>query len=338
MNKLGIILLAIGTISTGCLNSMFTKYQDNQKVDKIHKFEQPVLQTLQMFIGEMCAFVVIFGRRGTEFRDNLDWKQRVWLGIPALCDVLGTTLMHLGLIYTPVSIYQMVRGVLVLFVGMLSVLFLGRKISRVEWGALCAIVLGITIVGWASSTPGDSDAASNSSSGERVLFGIGLILAAQIFTAGQFVVEEYLLSRFEIESLELVGFEGLFGATITATLMVLGNLVTGNNGGIFDIGNALDQLFGHSAILLSSILIMLSIFSFNFLGISLTKYLSATSRSTIDSCRTLMVWILSMIIGWESFKFGQLVGFVILVCGTLVFNGLEVEWMFSRRGSYQAVN
>ena len=66
------------------------------------------------------------------------------LWFPALCDLTGTTvrpilasllprsfspqLMNIGLLYTPVSIYQMTRGSLVLFVGILSVLFLHRHL------------------------------------------------------------------------------------------------------------------------------------------------------------------------------------------------------------------
>lgn len=36
--------------------------------------------------------------------------------------------MNVGLLYTPVSIYQMTRGALVLFVGILSVIFLRRRL------------------------------------------------------------------------------------------------------------------------------------------------------------------------------------------------------------------
>ncbi len=43
------------------------------------------------------------------------------------CDC-ALQLMNIGLLYTPVSIYQMTRGALVLFVGILSVLFLHRKL------------------------------------------------------------------------------------------------------------------------------------------------------------------------------------------------------------------
>jgi len=59
---------------------------------------------------------------------------------------------------------------------------------------------------------------------------------------------------------------------------------------------------------------------FNFFGLSVTRSISATSRSTIDTCRTLFIWIVSLGLGWESFKWLQVVGFALLVWGTGVFN------------------
>ena len=41
--------------------------------------------------------------------------------------------MNVGLLYTPVSIYQMTRGALVLFVGILSVLFLRRRLHLYQY-------------------------------------------------------------------------------------------------------------------------------------------------------------------------------------------------------------
>ena len=72
------------------------------------------------------------------------------LWLPALCDLTGTTvrnpsppavqfcdlgaqLMNVGLLYTPVSIYQMTRGALVLFVGILSVVFLRRRLHLYQY-------------------------------------------------------------------------------------------------------------------------------------------------------------------------------------------------------------
>lgn len=52
---------------TGCSNTLLTKWQDQQCVRncddpdprKREHFEQPVIQTLQMFIGEMGCWLVI---------------------------------------------------------------------------------------------------------------------------------------------------------------------------------------------------------------------------------------------------------------------------------------
>jgi hypothetical protein len=61
---------------------------------------------------------------------------------------------------------------------------------------------------------------------------------------------------------------------------------------------------------------------FNFFGLSVTRSVSATSRSTIDTCRTLFIWIVSLGLRWESFKWLQVVGFAMLVYFTFLFNGI----------------
>lgn len=67
---------------------------------------------------------------------------------------------------------------------------------------------------------------------------------------------------------------------------------------------------------------MISIGGFNFFGLSVTKTVSATARSTIDTCRTLFIWIVSLGLGWESFKWLQILGFALLVYGTFLFNDI----------------
>lgn len=63
-----------------------------------------------------------------------------------------------------------------------------------------------------------------------------------------------------------------------------------------------------------------SIAGFNMTGVMITKYASAAQRSTVDTCRTLVIWCVFLIAGKERFLFGQLVGFFLLVLGTLVYN------------------
>lgn len=52
----------------------------------------------------------------------------------------------------------------------------------------------------------------------------------------------------------------------------------------------------------------------------ITKYASAAQRSTIDTCRTMIIWAVFLALGKEKFLAGQLAGFAILLFGTLVYN------------------
>ena len=77
-------------------------------------------------------------------------------------------------------------------------------------------------------------------------------------------------------------------------------------------------------LIIESICIVISIGAFNVCGIAVTKYASSAQRATIDSCRTLFIWIVSLGLGWETFFLGQLFGFIILVSGTLIYNEILV--------------
>ena len=101
--------------------------------------------------------------------------------------------MNVGLLFVPVSVYQMVRGALVLFVGLFSVMFLGRRLSGSQWGALTTVMLGVAIVGLSGAlrpTPPDGEIEpammADAPDPAKVTLGIGIILFAQMFTASQF--------------------------------------------------------------------------------------------------------------------------------------------------------
>lgn len=336
------IVIVAGTIVCGTSNSILTKFQDNQCVRNCNDidpskhilFEQPAIQTLQMFIGEMCIYSVYYTLYKSPFSKRQGYTQpeadatpstpyrRLVLAIPSVCDMLATSLMNIGLVYTPVSIYQMTRGAVVLFVAFFSTLFLGRHIKRHEWIALVFVTFGVALVGYSGS-----GASSDQRNPELVPFGISLILVAVALQATQFVIEEKILSHFLLTPLELVYTEGFFGVVILMTMMLMLNFTVQCFESkeqflrsAFNLGESLSQTFSLKYIIESSLFIMICISCFNFCGISLTHHLSATSRSTVDSCRTTLVWLIAMILGWEKFDVIQFIGFVILVYGTLWFN------------------
>src|SRR4051812_23106758 len=119
--------------------------------------------------------------------------------------------MNVGLIYTTASVYQMLRGAVVLFTGSFSVLFLRRHLYAYHWFSLFLVVLGVTIVGLSSiffpvsskiETDIDSSIdptrsfiimdSNNIRTGEDstavgAFVGVFFVIFAQVFTASQFV-------------------------------------------------------------------------------------------------------------------------------------------------------
>ena len=67
-----------------------------------------------------------------------------------------------------------------------------------------------------------------------------------------------------------------------------------------------------------------SIAIFNVCGIMTTKYASAAQRSTIDTSRTLIIWIMSVALKMESFEWQAIIGFVLLTFGTLLYNEIII--------------
>jgi len=275
------------------------------------------------------------------------WKLLL-LWFPAVCDLTGTTLMNVGLLYTPVSIYQMTRGALVLFVGILSVIFLRRHLWLYQWISLLIVMAGISLVGYSGSLIEDVKDAVNLISAHvtgtasdpidqvdvtKALVGVFFILFAQIFTATQFVVEEKIMTCWSVPPLVAVGYEGLFG-TLTIVLLMPFMTQMSSHSSFFDLPRGWYQMINTPSVLWSGIAIALSISLFNYFGLSVTRHVSATARSLTDTCRTLSIWLISLALGWEQLLFPvsllQILGFSLLVYGTFLFNNLVQPPSFLR--------
>lgn len=63
---------------------------------------------------------------------------------------------------------------------------------------------------------------------------------------------------------------------------------------------------------------------FNYYGVSITKYSSAAARATVDLCRIICVWVVSVAFGLEVFKASFLPGFLILCTGFVIYNEIVI--------------
>lgn len=336
-------VLAILMVITGSFNTLSVKYADKLtsrgKDGELRHFTHPFMQSAFMFVGEMMCLLVFklafcyYNRQanGSVETNSLtkgsrDFDPKI-LAIPALCDTIGTSIMYVGLTMTYASSFQMLRGSVIIFTGILSVAFLDRKLEAQKWAGIILVILGLIIVGFTDFiTMKKEQKATNS-----VITGDLLIICAQVITATQMVIEEKFIAGKDIPALQAVGWEGIFGFIGICLALIPLNYIhapppfTDNaQGTLEDTMDALIQIGNNGRLFMAIIGIIISIAFFNFAGISVTKELSATTRMILDSVRTLVIWSISLILGWQIFHYLQVFGFGFLIIGMCLYNDVII--------------
>lgn len=346
MNYLsGSIFICVMMVITGSINTISTKLADITKSENIEGenklFNHPFFQACCMFFGEMCCFAVfklgewrerrssagtrylqIEGGDDAEVDDEgrplkSDWNP-VLFALPACCDMTATSLMYIGLSWTYASIFQMLRGSVMIFTGIFSVMFLGRRLKKYNWFGMFVVLIGLTLVG-VSSIMGPSDSAS----APNPVGGVIVILAAQLVQATQMVVEEKFLSSLKLVPLQAVGWEGIWGFSILSILLIPMYFIPGpsEGGRLENAPDAFVQMGNSTVVLLAILGNIVSIGFFNYFGVTVTKTMSATTRMVLDSVRTLVIWVFGLLVGWEEFQYMQAIGFPFLIIGMFIYNG-----------------
>merc|ERR1719411_970072 len=113
--------------------------------------------------------------------------------------------------------------------------------------------------------------------------------------------------------------EGTFGILFGAVLLVSLNALNVENtpAAVYQMGHSMPLLYA----------VIGSVFSvafFNFCGVTVTQQASAVARSTIDVSRTILIWAVELMFGWNTFNGLQLAGFATVALGTMLYNRLLV--------------
>ena len=137
------------------------------------------------------------------------------MAIPASCDVCGSTLMFVALVMVPASLYQMMRGLIVVITAIMSIIFLGAKQYRHHWTGVVLILSGVFLVGFISVKKENS----SGSSGSSIILGIFLLICSQMFTGAMFIIEEKILGDYYMEPFKMVGLEGMWGLSYYVVLL-----------------------------------------------------------------------------------------------------------------------
>merc|ERR1719510_488700 len=133
-------------------------------------FRHPFLQACGMFVGEMFCMVAFYvvkwikkwkrNRRNNsgieverlqDEEDEPEQRQTPYNPLiffpPAMCDMTATSIQYIGLTLTYASSFQMLRGAVIVFTGLLSMLVLRRRLQAYRWIGIVFVIMGLVIVG-----------------------------------------------------------------------------------------------------------------------------------------------------------------------------------------------
>ena len=345
------ILMALMVLS-GAMLGITLKMMDTMVV-KNYMFEHPFFQGAIMFVGEsLCIFVYMYQRQQLikehgSIQASPGMKKAVEEGmktdinpllfaIPMLCDATASTLLLIAYINIAASIAQMMGGFVVFIVAIMSVLFLKRKQYRHHWTGLAFIFFGIFLVALSTFVEG-----KGSSANKNPALGISMMVASILVQGCQYIIEEKLLGSYYLNPMKVVGWEGITGVIFFCILLSILQFIPceadlcSETGVVEDTHLAFRQIFASTELLLYCLANIILVAGMNGLGMVVTKYASAANRVTLQQTKTVIVWVFFLVVPriWtmrvsENFSWIQLVGFIIMLLGVVLYNEIvEVPFL-----------
>lgn len=365
-HSLGIFLSIATMLFFGSLNTVLLKVQltlPSVGVEgNLKTFKKPWFETLTMFLSMVLSLLLVAAKTCRERRqsalkeslvDRSDSPKLIGVGqeakisyaakvrlviIPAMFDLIGIGIALTGLLLVPASIWQILRGAEIIFAEIISVLVLKGKSYAYKWFSVAVCLVGIAVVG-AGSVLGSKHKAKGDEHSEPtqlLILGIGLVLFSQIIQAGQMVGEEYLMKEVDLEAMEVIGYEGMWGSLVMLILVVpvLYFWPGGDAGCQENIIDTITMMSNSSELLVAWCLLFASCLIYNLSGIMITSYLSAVHRVIIEAMRTLVVWAFALVVYYHvdetagfaepltPYSWMEALGFCIVFVGQVIYGAL----------------
>eukprot|EP00730_Choanoeca_flexa_P006934 TRINITY_DN12252_c0_g1_i1.p2 TRINITY_DN12252_c0_g1~~TRINITY_DN12252_c0_g1_i1.p2 ORF type:complete len:374 (+),score=61.32 TRINITY_DN12252_c0_g1_i1:3316-4437(+) len=339
---IGTSLIVLGVVVTGIVDTLVFKYMDktcaigvdyyekgqtaheNPCPDRMHgshQFDHPFIQSALLYVCYVLLYLLIIGiswiTGGERVRGaRLPIPPSMFLPL-AFCDMIGLIMMTISLDLTYVSLYQMLRGSIVIFAGLLTRFVLKRRLPVVKWAGIAIVFLGMACIGLAAKFSKHS-----SENAPQPFLGAMLALFSQVFIASAIVFEEYIMKKHpDINLWQFTGFEGLYATPIIAGICLVGWWIPGEEAGgkHANLNDAFAQISHSSRLRWTVAISFLSISSHKVVGLVFIKRFSAASRAVIDQVRNIFIWIYSLTVGWEQFSWLELSGFLLVLLGNAVY-------------------
>eukprot|EP01084_Bolivina_argentea_P088515 159806_1 len=190
-NKLLAITVSLMLIS-GSSNDFLGKliYQllpgnDNGTTNLDTDYWATTIITMGQFM--ICGFAIISGRESFKI---LTLKSFFKICIPAIMDLFVDTGRYLALIFLPSALISILKnGSQLMFLAIIRIIFLKKKVIRMQWVSIIITICGLTIVSVAELLSADTDYQKFQNS----CIGLSIIVSAALLGAIRNSTEEIIL-------------------------------------------------------------------------------------------------------------------------------------------------
>ena len=317
-------------------------------------FQHVFILMLILYIDQVCALIYYYliEHKKEENEDNKPQFQ-YYQSIPSIIfDFFGSSLEFFGLALLPGSICQMLRGALLIFTYILSVIFIKNSHNMNHYLGMFLTIIGLIIVGLAEGLKKTSNLGTT-------IGGIILTVIGQFFTAIQFVYEENLTKKYQCKITKVIGFQGIFGIFLMIIVLpildsincgegktdFIRNVCTKDENGVWSLENfvfALKQLKNSKKLIFLSLLYAIGDLGYNLTGITIGKEATSTARAIAENMKILLIWIFFLFpfnpINYrEKFNWIQFIGYLMLLFGNLIYHEIIVIFKENKNGDEEYI-
>ena len=310
----------------------------------VKPFAKPIMMLLLMFSAMVPAIFMWMGQQAfleKKDRDELSWRTMTVLMIPSLCDLLCTLLLLVAQLYITASMWQMLRGSVIIITAILKRTVLGHRLRAHMWMGIFIIFVAMVCVASTSFFGHDADAAAAAATASKdPRFGVFLVVMGCLAQGVQYVFEEKVMAVDNAPPLVVIGMEGVWGTVLTLALVYpASQAIPGSDNGSYENFWDSVRMIQSSRQLQALVLgFLVTVTVYNCMAVYVTKYLSAIWHAILDNFRPITIWVLDLYIFYfllPGSGFGeawvypgswvQLGGLLLLFLGTAVYNGSVME-------------
>jgi len=286
----------------------------SEESSEVHLFHQPFFQLFHLGLGEVVAgiFIPFFvnqdpALKTAGFRDIFPLT-----ALASIFDICAEVLVILGISLTLPSVTEMLKTTMVVFVGILSLSFFpGFQINWKQWAGSGFMLAGSLVVILENYLSGEVDGNTFPE-----IMGALLVIAAQVFYSLEFVVEERLIDQSKHRDLHInkaiiVVILGCLGMSAALILQVPWSYFTQD---FSQLREDLHNYFAIRSLWLSGVFVSVAVVGFDLAGLAISELMGSDRRAIVVAAfQVVLVWSVSIFVGWEVFSFYSLAGFIAIL-------------------------